>query len=542
MKRLFFGLMSILLLCSACSKGQPDTPSINRPDFLTEMNLEEHMDISIGYWNIQNMVDAGSPDGMEAYIQDLLNITIQPLSVNWDDYKERYQMLSATASLPDVFATLTLSSSDANDSALLEEFIESGVIRSLPEDLSRWPRLQSLLESVSYTRYSDGKYYAIPRFSFTEDILGSTDAAMIVRRDWMENLGLDNPSSLDEFIELVVAFAKDDPDGNGIDDTLGYNVNNLVALGKWVMLGIAPDCNVFTWIEQDGKYIPSWLTEDFRQVILAYRNLYTSGGLDPDFYTKKATDALEDFAAGRLGALEYKSSASSLHELEVKWKQYNDLPFEECVDVLHIFPAGDGNCYSNSSNIFWSESLISAAVSDEKLERILCLYEYLLSDEGTQLYRYGLEGEDYSYDENGDYQCLLALDNGSLISAFQKKYPSSILFAGITTWGGNWSDFDVNEMNSLRYGRHCIELAAKDVLWNQENTVQLTRPYRFILNHKEPSNTFSTSNMFNDFITVILGEEDPLKMWDEILARYESQGLSAYIERQNEMYQNSVKE
>ena len=118
---------------------------------------------------------------------------------------------------------------------------------------------------------------------------------------------------------MTIAFAKNDPDGNGIDDTLGYNVNSINALGKWVILGIAPECNVYSWTENNGFYVPSWSTDAFKQVVKDYRLLYEEGGLDPDFYTKSPSAVMDDFAAGRLGALEYKSSPSSLMELKNRW-------------------------------------------------------------------------------------------------------------------------------------------------------------------------------------------------------------------------------
>lgn len=48
--------------------------------------------------------------------------------------------------------------------------------------------------------------------------------------------------------------------------------------------------------------------------------------------------------------------------------------------------------------------------------------------------------------------CLLDTKGESLTTALARKYPSSILFSGIATWGGSWKDFEVNDMNTLRYG------------------------------------------------------------------------------------------
>lgn len=529
-------LLQPLGLASCVSQETDVTP--NRqilPPSLQELSYEEHMDISVGYWNIEGMSKAIQPDGITQYIEELFNITLHPISVTWSNYKERYQILSATNSLPDIFATLTLSSTDNNDSATFTDMITTGSIRPLPEDLSAYPTLCQVLESISFTQYTDGKYYAVPRVSFLDPVLGATDAAMIVRRDWMDNLNLEDPQNLEEFIEMVAAFAHDDPDGNGLDDTIGYNVNALNALGKWVILGIAPECNVYTWVEENGRYVPSWTTDSFKDVVAAYSQLYHTGGLDPEFYSKVPNNIMEDFASGRLGALEYKSSPNTLLDLKTKWDQLNDLPFEECVDVLPIFPAPDGIRYSNSSSIFWSESYLSSSVDDAKAERILALLEFLLSEEGQRLCRYGLEGIDYVV-EDGHYRCLLDVGDESLITVLNRKYPSLLLLSGIATWGGGWNDFEVNEMNDLRFGNFNTVLARKSAIWCRDNTTQIDRPYDFLLSPRESTDQFSTSQALDAFIKCIIGDGDALAEWEHALETMREQGLEEYIDRQNALF------
>lgn len=531
-------IFTFALLLPGCEASrQSDGPDRSvLPDSLQAMSFDEHLDISVGYWNIDDMVKATQPDGMQEYIEKLFNITLHPVSVTWSNYKERYQILSATGSLPDVFATITLSSNDNNDSAAFADMIKTGSIRSLPGDLSSYPIIEKLLESVPYTKYSDGCYYAVPRVSFTDSILGATDAAMLVRRDWMDKLGLENPETMDEFLDMCAAFANEDPDGNGADDTIGYNVNNLSALGKWVILGIAPECNVYSWIAENGRFVPSWATEDFKDVVVYYRKLYEAGALDPEFFSKSPTSIMEDFAAGRLGALEYKSSPASLMELKTKWDAQNDLPFEECVDILPVIPASDGIRYSNSSSTFWSESYISSKADDKKMERILALFEFLLSDKGQEFCHYGIEGVDYRQDGSG-YECLLDPGDESLTTVLIRKYPSDILFSGIATWGGGWEDFEENGINELRYGGACVRLARQSALWFRENTTQLERPYAFLVYPKEPSDQFSTSQAFENFVNCIIGSDDAAAMWEAYLEEMRAQGLEEYIDRQNRNYE-----
>ncbi|MDO4284683.1 MAG: extracellular solute-binding protein [Eubacteriales bacterium] len=529
-------LIPVLSGCASSPNAQGPDRSV-LPESLQSLSFDEHLDISIGYWNIDEMAAASEPDAVTQYIEELFNITIHPVSVSWSNYKERYQILSATDSLPDVFATLTISSNDSNDSALYEDMIQSGSIRPLPDDLSSYPQLEQILSSVSYTRYSDGQFYAIPRVSFTDEILGSTDAALLVRRDWMDALGISDPQNFDEFAAMVSAFAHDDPDGNGINDTIGYNVSPLSALGKWVMLGIAPQCNTYSWIEQaDGRFVPSWTNDAFTEVVRCYRRLYEEGGLDPEFYSKSSETVREDFASGRLGALEYKSSPSALMELKQQWDALNELPFEECVDVLPIFPSSDGVRYSNSSSVFWSESYISSSADDAKVERILALFEYLLSEEGQNLCHYGLEGVDYEREADGSLTCLLDTEGTDLTSVLMEKYPSIILFNGIASWGGGWSDFEVNEINALRYGESAVRLASQSAAWNRDNTTQISRPYAFLNAPKEPTDQFSTSAAFSAFVRCIIGNDDPAQMWEDVLEEMRAGGLEEYIDRQNESY------
>ena len=140
---------ALIFTATGCDSSSTTT-KISRqalPESIQNLSFDEHLNISVGYWNIEEMEKAAEPDAMTQYIEDLFNITLEPVAVTWSNYKERYQILSATGSLPDVFATLTLSSNDNNDSATFSDFINTGVIRALPEDLTDYPRLNEVLNS-----------------------------------------------------------------------------------------------------------------------------------------------------------------------------------------------------------------------------------------------------------------------------------------------------------------------------------------------------------------------------------------------------------
>lgn len=529
------GLAVLLCLLWGCREDGPVETEKRLPESLKNADLSQHLEISIGFWNIQAMENSKEKDGVWRYLEDLFNVTIQPVNLNWSDYNERYLVMGVSDSLPDIFAATTITGTSENNALSLTDMISRKMLTPLPDDLSGYPEVKKTVDSLQhFLEQKDGKIYTFPRTSFGDMDLSSSDAGLLVRKDWLNNLGLKVPESLDEFIDMTVAFATQDPDGNGADDTLGYNVGNRTALGKWLILGIAPECNVYTWVKKDGKFLPSYLLPEFEDVVKAYRKLYVSGGLDPEFYLKKTVDSVYDFARGKLGALEYKTSPAALSEIKAYWNHYHDEtePFEDAVSILNIFPCADGKRYSNSSSPFWSESLFSSHVDEEKMERILYLYEYLLSEEGWYLTRFGIEGEDYNL-KNREYTCLLDTSSENVSELLLKKYPSLNLFTSLASWGGSDDDFVSSEQNNKRYGRKIMEMSNGTLHWNQENTTMVERPYDFLQMSKEESDIFSTSTMIDEFTKVIIGEEDPVDMWHEVIRRWENDGIQTYIDDLN---------
>ncbi len=532
-KRVCLAAVGLLLLLPASCLGQ-DAPA-SSSSRKTE-NIR-HLNVSIAFWDIGEMARNKQPDAVLRSLEERFDITVEPVSVGWTDYEEQYHVMAATGCLPDVFVTNSIGASGLKSNYSLSSYVEGGLIRPLPVDLSPYPRVrEQVTQFQSSLAQEGGRYYTIPRSSFTDPWLGSSDSAMLVRKDWMEALGEDDPQNAEDFLRLMRRFAQDDPDRNGKDDTIGYNVNTRYAMGKWVILGLAPECNVYGWVARDGKFLPSYVTEAFDTVVLYYRRLYETGGLDPNFYLKKANDANDDFARGTLGALEHKSAPGTLSELAAQWSVYHpDKAFSDCVKVLPVFPAPDGVRYCNTSALSWSESVISAGVDDEKMERILALYDYLLSEEGRRLTRFGIQGTDYLVDEAGNCRLLWqAAPSGGTPDRLVAKYPSVALFKSLASWGGALSDFEISEINSAVYGRELMEMANGALEWNMENARQVERPYDFYDVPYDGGQRFNTNRIIDDLTRVIIGTGDPVAMWREVVAGYYREGLQEEIEQRNQ--------
>jgi ABC-type glycerol-3-phosphate transport system substrate-binding protein len=106
MKRLIILLLLVALLLSAtgCQGNK-----ITSPPSETISEDADRMQISMGFWDIQSMVNAAGKDAIWQMIEEKFEIEIQPVNLNWSDYNERYLIMAISGSLPDIFAATTTS-------------------------------------------------------------------------------------------------------------------------------------------------------------------------------------------------------------------------------------------------------------------------------------------------------------------------------------------------------------------------------------------------------------------------------------------------
>src|SRR5690625_6385072 len=81
--------------------------------------------------------------------------------------------------------------------------------------LDEFENLGKLKDTIVENTKVDGKVYSLYQGR------PLSRQGIIYRKDWADNLGIEAPTTIEEFYEMNRAFTEDDPDGNGEDDTIG---------------------------------------------------------------------------------------------------------------------------------------------------------------------------------------------------------------------------------------------------------------------------------------------------------------------------------
>lgn len=231
----------------------------------------------------------------------------------------------------------------------------------------------------------DGKLYYVGRLNEVTPI-----RAIFVRKDWLEKLNLEAPTTTEEMFEVAKAFAKQDPDGNGKDDTYGMAISHQSARTLDQVFQ-----NMGFVMRNDGIE-RAW---DSAVAATEYRKrLYDEGIIDRDYLNdKNGEKAKQDFVTGKLG----------IYPVLLKWEQFNKNEYatlKQNVPDAEIIPIAYPESPAGSFNpTFQNPVQMTAAVNRgaKNPEAVMQYIDFLVKPTTATTLQFGLEGVHHELDAGG---------------------------------------------------------------------------------------------------------------------------------------------
>ncbi|MFC4022294.1 extracellular solute-binding protein [Oceanobacillus longus] len=371
-----FILVFSLFILGACNSLTEEDAEANASD--NKETTEEGGTIKI----LSNVVGGKDADELELFVKELeeklgIKVDMEKPPSDYDQKLltsissgEKYDIIYLTKDLMDILV-------DQGALMQLNDQIDSS------ETLSNKAVIpQSEWEQITY---DDGAIYGV--FNKSE---GGT--MPIVRQDWLDKLGLDQPTTLDEFYDVLKVFTEEDPDGNGKADTYGLSTAGLYDIQPFMS---AAGVKYKYVVDEEGNRTIPYATEDAIPVYEWFNMLHEEGILDPNFATNDTGKMREMFLTDRVGIVTYWDAWVGL---------FNNIRQEE--DPNTEFQA-KGITGAEGPNGFMlrrgDPSLFAIPVNAENPEGALKFLEFWHSEEGNILGTLGVEGHDYTVD-NGNYE------------------------------------------------------------------------------------------------------------------------------------------
>ena len=317
-----FGVTGIMLILAGC-KSPAGFVSNDNEEYNARMEearttpfgaYPETIEYTLGKMtsvNNSNMPenDTYTDNAYTRYIKSVINVqNVDVFEANDSQYDTNVSMVISMGSLPDIMVV--------SSQAEVEQLVEAGLIEDLTESYNNCisDRIRKMYESygdslkdmVTY----DGKIMALPETNITDG-----PNLVWLRKDWMDKLGLSEPHTIDDVVNIVKHFISEDPGNNGVDasgkpNTVGLAVDTDVTgecgYSSEFLLDIIFACfgaYPKQWImNDDGEIVYGSVTNEAKEALSYISSLYNQGVIDNDFLLRTSTNICELIENGLCGS------------------------------------------------------------------------------------------------------------------------------------------------------------------------------------------------------------------------------------------------
>lgn len=393
------------------------------------------------------------------------------------------------------------------------------------------PHIQQMFEeepdTLGLAKSSDGAIYSLPQ---VRPFRPNSFAVMMINKTWLDKLGLDMPTNLDELEQVLIAFRDGDPNGNGIQDEIPLDWD----AGRGSAFPITALCGAWGTVEdesstmvtvKDGKVNFLWETEAYKNLQSYLHRLWTENLINTEVYTQGYSGMM---AKSRQG--EYPMVGVTLGwSIMDRMGQYSD----EYVVLDALKASADSEIHplwpANPVRVVMDSNKASISANTKYPERIMALLDDIYSEYYSIQMYYGSIPNQVTYDEATDTYIILDppegeyLDNvkwtNSLVD-YAPLYFSKALTAKTTAPAEETARIDQDNVYADNFPTEIYPLVKFDMETTEELAFLSTDIYKIV---DEKMATWVVDG----------GVEEE---WDAYLAQLEGMGLSEMCDYYQKAY------
>jgi putative aldouronate transport system substrate-binding protein len=397
----------------------------------------------------------------------------------------------------------------------------------------------------------DGSIYALPQVNACYHC--SMPHKAWIYKPWLDALGLDVPTTTEEFYEVLKAFKTRDPNGNGAADEIPFATAPVFGGGleTYIMNAFVYSNNMVHHhlILNDGKIEAAYVKPEWRQGLEYLHKLYAEGLIAPESFTMNAdqfkalsikNDEIVLGVGGGSGAGRFFPTTFGEDR---RWADYIAL---EPLEGPNGMKVAAWNPYPISAGVNWSNFIITGA--NEHPEISFRWADGLYEQEATLRAVFGVEGEHWVWhgSQNPDkigmngepalWERLVNMNQGVQNSTWQQI---GISYRSAEFWAGETADMENNLDQVILYRetaramepyKQPVETIVPPLFYTEEQASQLA-----------DLSTTIEDYMMEMFARFVTGDADIDKEWDNYLATLEKMNLKQYLQIKQDAYDAQMK-
>ncbi|MCG8484559.1 MAG: extracellular solute-binding protein, partial [Clostridia bacterium] len=366
------------------------------PQELTTYYAEEPFSISFALAEIPGEFNRFSEDwAILGEITNRTNVTLDVTPIIRDDYTQQIStMLSTGYNIPDL---LTI---QAADETKMSSFITNGLFLDYSEyyNAGLMPHMKAFFESRDLEGFplnDDGSMYLLRSGYAKMELAGQ--GSYIYRKDILDELSLQLPTTTNEFYDVLTALKKAYPDSYPYNTAFKGWTAGFTATSFGVSLSGQPLGSSVHYDPVQEKYINIFETENAKAFFSFMAKLFEEKLIDPEYLTVTPDQYKQKMASdstlvtyGWTGQLQSFNKNFSQMNPDFNMVRGSWLIADDVVDTLYI-PKRQALSF-----------VLSEAVGDyDNVEEVIKFIDwYMYSDENRTLLAWGIEGTHYTVEDD----------------------------------------------------------------------------------------------------------------------------------------------
>lgn len=355
-------------------------------------------------------------------MEEITNIHVEFVEANTESYQELRSTSWEDESIDAFLFWNTLEEQTT--------YASHGMIQPIGDLIEEYaPNYKKLMDAnpeiEKRTTLGDGKIYS---FASINTVPRDLTFKQFINREWLDTLGLEMPSTIDEFYEVLKAFKTQDPNGNGFQDEIPLSSVGLNQTRNFLMSAFG---YVSTGIEvgDDGKVVFVPTTENYWEYLQFANKLYREGLLDNDVFSmSEDKDLAQKGSQGIVGC--FDGGAAYLIVGNNLDSQYTGVPaLTSDINQKQMW-LGFGNDIS-------PDTIVIRSTSPYQRE-IVRWMDFFYTELGSELESFGKEGADWTWDDEAHTSWTFNVPDGMDIEEYRGTITPNVGLGTIPYWNGDF--------------------------------------------------------------------------------------------------------
>lgn len=312
----------------------------------------------------------------------------------------------------------------------LDTLVDEGVVWDLTDYVQQyapdyWAYLNAegneyLLRSA---RTEAGRIASV--YGFIQNDLCATYIGPVIRQDWLDECGLKAPVTIEDWETVLVAFKEKYGVGFGFS-LARFKQGFASGFGAYTSLYISSNADTL-YLDDNGKIQYAAVQPEYKEMLTVLNKWYKMGLIDLDSFSMNNNQLREKVAAGKIGATfcsmadlsNFVVDANAEGGTGAKWVG---------IEYPRTEAGAPTNWIQTQNLINIRSTAVTKGASEEEMIASLQWLNYGFTEEGFMYQNFGIEGESYNVDANGNVEYTDALKNedGTLNTSSLTKYTGNV--------------------------------------------------------------------------------------------------------------------